>query len=102
MSIAAQIAGSEKRGRKAVVRKDADCQEQVFKRSELIAREAHLIEAYRQAHEASEQFSADIKATAEKCGLNAAAVRRYIAAKASEDYDEAKRKVEQLALAFDI
>lgn len=91
---------SKRRGR-GVGRKDKDGQEAVINRAAVYERQEHLIRSYRQAREASTQFSEDIKAAAKKAGLNAATVRRFIVAKASDDFEEAKRKVSQLSLLFD-
>ena len=86
----------------SIGRKGAAKQEQVFKRTVLNDREQLLVKSCREAKEAATQFSDDVKAVAEQCGLNAATVRRYIIAKAGEHYDEAKGKVAQLSLIFDV
>ena len=54
------------------------------------------------AKEAAEDLSTAINKTAEDCGLNAAAVKKYVSARAGDSYEAEKKKVEQLALVFDV
>ena len=61
----------------------------------------HLIGLYRKAEEAAKDLSEAIKATAEESGTLAVNVRRLVAAKAGEDFDDTKRKVVQLSLIFE-
>ena len=78
-----------------------DSQEQVIKIESLNTRIKHLVGLHNKAADASKDLAEGIKKVAEESGLLAATVRKFIAAKASEDFDEAKRKVVQLALVFE-
>lgn len=62
----------------------------------------HLTKLHTTAKEASQDFSDAVKATAEKAGMLASVVRRYVIANAGENYIEKKREQEQLALLFEI
>jgi len=47
------------------------------------------------------QYNEAIKAVAEKAGILATTVRKFIAARAGEDFADKHEKVKQLALVFD-
>jgi len=66
------------------------------------SRESELVKLA-QAHIAAKtDLSEAIKKAAEVSGYTAGAVRKYIAAKVGETFDEEKRKVEQLSLIFGV
>lgn len=60
-----------------------------------------LITLYTQQQESAARCSDAIKAAAEKSGLLANVVRKFVKARAGEKFEEAKRTVEQLSLVFD-
>lgn len=93
----------QKAGRRARVgRTGKDKQEQVIVREEVAEREQQLIKLYHASTEASKDFGDAINVAAEKSGMNASAIRKYIIAKAGDNYDGAKRQVTQLSLLFDV
>lgn len=53
------------------------------------------------ADDASKEFADAIKATAEKSGVLASALRRFVIARAGEKFADRKRECEQLSLLFD-
>ena len=81
-------------------RKD-DGTEAVLKIESLNTRIKHLVNLHIKATETSKDLSDEIKKVAEESGMLAVTVRKIIAAKASDDFDEAKRKAQQLALVFE-
>jgi hypothetical protein len=78
-----------------------DKQEKVIKMDELRSRLANLVSLHKKAKDASTDYSAGVKAVAEKAGLLASVVRRFVVAKAGEAFDEKKKEAEQLNLVFD-
>ncbi len=82
-------------------RKDADKQEAVIKTKIVKDRVEELVNLKRAADEAGVQFNDAIKAAAEKSGLLAATVRKFVVARAGENFEEEARKVEQLSLIFE-
>lgn len=93
---------SKRRSKKVVGRQDSQGQEAVIENDVIEERIDELITLKKSAEEASTSYSDAVKATAEKSGYNAATVRKYVEAKAGDDFDGAKKKVAQLALIFDI
>lgn len=91
-----------KRPRRARGRKDANKQEAVINRQEVFEKTEYLVGLHGTARDAAKDFSEAIKAVAEKSGMNASAVRRYVVAKAGENFDAKRRDVTQLALLFDV
>jgi ATP-dependent 26S proteasome regulatory subunit len=87
------------RGRRG--RKDNSGQETVFNPEALATRADDLVNLYKAQCTAADDFSEAVKAVAEKAGVNAASVRKFIVAKAGDDFEEAKAKVLQLALVFE-
>lgn len=83
-------------------RKDANGQEAVIELGVLHEREEELCQLYTRAGEAAADYSTAITKAGEDSGLNAAAIRRYIAAKAGDKFDAEKKRVTQLALAFGV
>lgn len=82
-------------------RKDASHQEKVILTSVVKEHIDKLLTLHSKAATASEDFSSAIKATAEKSGINAAALRKFVAARAGENFEDRKRDCEQLSLLFD-
>jgi hypothetical protein len=60
-----------------------------------------LVTLYIQQQQSAAACSDAIKAAAEKAGLLANVVRKFVKARAGEKFAEAKRTVEQLSLVFD-
>jgi hypothetical protein len=86
------------RGRKG----KTDHQEAIIKLEELNPLAiATLITDFRAAHEAGEVFAEGVKANAERAGIQASVLRKFIAARASENFNEKKRDALQLSLLFE-
>jgi hypothetical protein len=87
------------RGRKT---KTSDHQEAIIKLEELNPLAiATLITDFRAAHEANEIFAEGVKANAERAGIQVSVLRKFIAARAGENFSEKKRDAAQLNLLFD-
>lgn len=84
-----------------VGRKDKEGQEAVIKLAELRDRIDDLVLLHGRAKDARTVYGDAVKAAAEKSGLLASVVRKFVAARASEDFAEHSRKAEQLALVFE-
>jgi hypothetical protein len=82
-------------------RKDKSGQEAVFSKTALVSRMPELIQAYKHAKAVNEDLNDAIKVAAEKGGVLASVVRKYVAARAGENFTEEKEKVEQLSLVFE-
>lgn len=82
-------------------RMDRSGQEQIPKKV-LPAVITELVRLHDAAADAQSAFSDAVKAQAEKHGLLAACLNRYVKATAGEKFDEEKKKVEQLVLLFDL
>ena len=95
-----QSAGKGEKGA-GLGRKDATGQDAVIRMDPVKESVDELIELYVKSGDAAAKFNEAIKATAEKSGLLAATVRKFVVARAGEKFDEVKRQVEQLALVFD-
>jgi len=98
---AAQVNTDIVAGRKISAHKDADGQEAVIKVRELAEKVDHLVQLANAASDASTAYGEAVKAIAEKAGLQASVVRKFIAAKVSDNFDDKKRDCEQLQLCFD-
>jgi hypothetical protein len=87
------------RGRKA---KTSDRQEAVITLSELnpLAIETMLID-FRNAKDAATVLDESVKAWAQKAGIRSSVLRKYIAARASEGFEDKKRDALQLSLLFE-
>ena len=83
-------------------RKDAEGQEAVPQTKPVKDRINDLIALKVKADEAADKFNDAIKAVAEKAGLLASVVRKFVNARAGEKYEEESRKVEQLSLIFEV
>lgn len=88
-------------GAKQVARKDSDGQEKVIELDALRDRLEHLIGLRRQAKEAADEYGEAVKAVAERAGLLSTTVRKFVAARAGDDFSESARKAEQLAMVFE-
>lgn len=87
------------RGRKS---KTSDHQEAVIELSVLnpLAIET-LVAGLKSAQESTAIFNDGIKAFAEKAGIQASVLRKFIVARAGESFDNAKRDALQLSLLFE-
>jgi hypothetical protein len=93
-------AGKRKvKGRKA---KTSDHQESVIKIDELKPAIVNtLIADYKHAQDAGETFAEGVKAQAEKAGIQSSVLRKFIVAKAGENFADKKRDALQLSLLFE-
>ena len=98
MDAATETAGAINKARG---RKDGQGQEAVFKTGPLRETLEDGVALKIAADDAGEKYGDWVKATAEKCGMLAAVVRKVVNAKAADKWDEEARKAEQLNLAFD-
>lgn len=76
-------------------------QEAVINLESLTTRMPDLLKLKAAADDAKTDYADAVKATAEKSGLLASTVRKYVNARAGDNFDEEKTKVEQLALVFE-
>lgn len=91
-----------KRGRKPRVgRTDRSGQEKVIDFGEFGDDLITLVDLYKLLQDHNADFNAGIKATAEKCGINASAVRKVVVARAGKAFEDKAREAKQLSLAFD-
>lgn len=65
-------------------------------------REGELVILHKKAKDAAEGLTTALKKAAEDSGLKPDIVRKYVAAKAGDDFEGVKGKIEQLALVFDV
>ena|SRR5258708_16634648 len=91
----AGVAQGPRGGRRARGRKDENKQEGVTVPSKVKDAIDELVVLYRAQHAAAEDFSAAVKAVAEKSNYNAAAIRKFVVARAGEKFQEAARLAEQ-------
>ena len=83
-------------------RKDSEGQEVVIKLEPLKKSIDELVRLYTKKTAAAEALSNGVTTVAEKSGLLAAVVRKFVKARADGDnYEEAKRSAEQLSLVFE-
>lgn len=85
---------------KARGRKDRAGQEKVVKMAELDDRMPNLIGLYNTMVQSRQEFSEAVKATAEKSGLFASVVRKFVVAKSGEHFAERRDEAFQLSLVF--
>jgi hypothetical protein len=76
-------------------------QEAVIKLEAAAVKIEELVELKKKADEATAALNDGVKAAAEQAGLLATVVRSFVNARASDKYDDAKTKAQQLALMFD-
>ena len=86
---------------KASGRRDKQGQEVVIKMKELEERIVDLVELHIKAGRAKDALNDAIKGAAEKCGLQASVVSKFVSVRAGENFQEKKRDAEQLMLCFD-
>lgn len=86
---------------KARGRKDSTWQTQVVKMKVVVDRIADLVSLHVKATAAKDKLADAIKAVAESAGLNASSVSKFVAARASDNFEERAEKVAQLALVFE-
>lgn len=86
---------------KPLGRKDKDKQEAVIRCDVVRENIADLILLYNRAGAAATDYGDKVKAIAEMSGLLASTIRRFVTARAGNDFAEDKRKVQQMALVFD-
>lgn len=60
-----------------------------------------LVQLHRKAAEAGDAYSDGVKKVAEKSGLLASVVRKFVSARAGEKFKDEKTKAEQLNLLFE-
>lgn len=89
-----------RKGKAVAARKDAEGQEQVIELDRLRKSLPDLQGLYRRKAEAGAALSDAVKAAAEASGLQAAAVRKFLAARCGADFEKASRHAEQLGLLF--
>ncbi len=90
-------------GKSARGRKDNQGQEAVIQPDTLKKRLRELGELKIKAEEANQRLKDAVKAVAEKAGLEATVVRKFVNARhaGSEKFDNEKRRCEQLSICFD-
>ena len=76
-------------------------QEAVIKLETIKTRVPELVTLKKRCDDAAKDYGDAIKKAAEDSGLLAATVRKFVNAKAGDNFDEEKDKVAQLALVFD-
>lgn len=82
-------------------RKDKSGQEAVFSKTALVNRMPDLIDSYKHLSAVQQDFNDKVKEAAEKGGVLVTVVRKYVAARAGENFVETKEKIEQLSLVFE-
>lgn len=98
----ANVTELAKRRKSGLGRKDSQGQEAVIKLDQVKDKVDYLVGLYKTATSASSDLNDGIKAIAEKSGLLASVVRKYVVAKAGDKFEEKAREVEQLSLLFDV
>ena len=88
-------------GSRARGRKNADKQEAVITMAPVKESIDELVALKIQADAAGDKFNDAVKATAEKAGLLASVVRKFVQARAGEKFEEEKTKCVQLSLVFE-
>lgn len=92
---------TRKKKNAAAGRKDAEKQDAVIECAVIKTRINQLVRLKNAADEASQDLNDAITKAAEDSGLLSSTVRRFVTARAGEDFEGAKRKVAQLALVFE-
>jgi hypothetical protein len=82
-------------------RKDRAGQEAVIKLAPVRERVDELVVLYQTYKQSGEDLNEGIKALAEASGLMAAVIRKFIVARAGENFTEKKREADQLSLVFE-
>jgi len=81
-------------------RKNRDKQEAVADADVLKKRIGELVHLYKEHQEADQVLNDAIKAAAEASGILASVVRKFVVARAGENFQEKAREVEQLQFVF--
>jgi hypothetical protein len=81
-------------------RKDRDKQEAVIEAAVVHEKILYLENLCRASISAADEFNDSIKAVAEKSGLMASVVRKYVVARVSDKVEDKRRESEQLSLLF--
>lgn len=100
MESVTSIAGTPYRKR-VRARKDSDGQEAVIDTGVIKDRIEELVRLHSKVVEARTDLAEAVKSAAEEAGLNAGAVRKFVQARAAEDFSKHRQKAEQLSLLFD-
>lgn len=87
--------------RKVRGRKSSDGQAAVIELAKVRDRMDALVSLYLAAQRSGDELSEAINATAEAAGIKAAPLRKVVAAKAGERFEEKHTEAQQLALLFD-
>jgi|GEM_PF-6786473 len=96
------IAESGRRQTRGRREKTADHQEAVIRLEELNPLAiTTLVADYRSAKEAATVFADGIRAQAEKAGIQAPVLRKFVVARAGENFADKKRDAQQLSLLFE-
>lgn len=82
-------------------RKDSEQQEAVVKLEPLKERIEELEHLYAESVETADAFAEAVKETAERAGLLAKVVRKFIVARVRDNIDERQRESDQLCFLFD-
>ena len=92
---------SSKKGRSTAGRKDSEGQPAVMQPQLLKEKMPYLVKLKKSVDEANADFNDAVSKIAENSGMLASVVRKVVTAAAGENFEEEKRKVEQLSLAFE-
>jgi hypothetical protein len=87
--------------RKVRGRKDADKQEAITQPDVINGRIDELLRLYGASQSAGVEFSDAVKAAAEASGYNVAAIRKFVVARAGENFADKKRDLQQQMELFD-
>lgn len=101
MQVVTNVNTDVSRGRQVQSRKDQDGQSAVIKMGEVKDKVEYLVQLLEASKASANTYGEAIKAIAEKSGLQSSVIRKFIAAKASEKFEDRKRDVEQSQLLFD-
>lgn len=98
---AKRLIAKARKPKRPAARKGADGQEQVIELAPLKRQMIELIALYGRKGEAAQAFGDAVKVAAEASGLQSSTVRKFVTARAGEQFDKAKRGAEQLQLLFE-
>jgi hypothetical protein len=101
MTMEARTEGTETKRRGGKGRVTPDKQEQVEQPKVIAEKIDQLVKLKTAADEAATDFAEAVKAAAEKSGLLASVVRRFVVARSGEKFEEKKRECEQLSILFE-
>ena len=101
MPVEPNVNTDAKAGRRIRARKDKDGQEAIIKIGEVRDKIGYLIDMHNKAKDAGTDYGDAVKATAERAGISSSVLRKFVAARAGEKFDECAKEVEQLSLCFE-